>query len=246
MAEARIVVRYLSGSKANRVEQFPLAASPQLTIGRAPSSKIQFDAMNDTAVSRRHAVITVTPSDPPSFKLSDLGSANGTLRNGRAISRESELLPGDEIGLGAGGPKFIFDMDPRPSPFVDNTRFLAHTVLLNSTAAPPPGAAGGTSPEVSARRADEQQARKIPEQMHAAVLNVQMDGILTSGIVVVSISVICVIFGYVYLRNHPFGMFIGDPTYSLAGWAVGLGLISFFTGLGLLIAGLVRHNSRQQ
>ena len=245
MAEARIIVRYLSGSKANRVEQFPLDASPRLTIGRAPSSTIHFDAMNDTAVSRRHALITFTPGDPPTFKLSDLNSANGTLRNGRAITGESELLPGDEIALGAGGPKFIFDMDPRPSGFVDNTRFLARTVLLTPSAAPTTTDASAAPPDGSAREADAQPS-KFAAHPHAAAPNLQMDGILASGIVVVAISVICLISGYLYIKNHPFGMFTGDPAYSLAGWAVGLGLISFFTGLGLLIAGLVRYNTRQQ
>src|SRR5690242_18902503 len=101
MAAARIIIRHVSGSKANRIEQFPIDAYPQLTIGRNPSSTIQFDATNDDEVSRRHAQITITPGDPPTFKLSDLHSANGTLRNGKAIVEESELLPGDEIELGA-------------------------------------------------------------------------------------------------------------------------------------------------
>ncbi len=83
------------------------------------------------------------------------------------------------------------------------------------------------------------QIRSVGQDFH-------MDGVLTSGITVVSISVICLIFGFLYIRNHPFGILGGDPTYNLAGWAVGLGFISFFTGLGLLIAGLVRYNSQQQ
>jgi len=140
MTAARIIIRHLSGSKANRIEQFPIDAYPQLTIGRNPSSTIQFDATNDDEVSRRHALITITPGDPPTFKLSDLGSANGTLRNGRAITEESELLPGDEIELGAGGPKFVFDMDPRPAGLVGSTRLLsaadqAQTRIISTGAA---------------------------------------------------------------------------------------------------------------
>jgi serine protease Do len=124
METARIVIRHVGGSKANRIEQFPIDAYPQLSIGRNPSSTIKFDAVNDDEVSRKHAVITITPGDPPTFKLTDLQSANGTLRNGKAITEEIELLPGDEIELGAGGPKFVFDMDPRPEGFVGSTRLL--------------------------------------------------------------------------------------------------------------------------
>jgi len=122
---ARIIIRHVSGSKANRIEQFPIDGYPELSIGRNPSSTIRFDAVNDDEVSRRHAVITITPGEPPVFKLTDEKSANGTLRNGKAISGESELMPGDEIELGAGGPKFVFDMDPRPPGFVGSTRLLS-------------------------------------------------------------------------------------------------------------------------
>ena len=33
-----------------------------------------------------------------------------------------------------------------------------------------------------------------------------------------------------------------DPTYSLAGWASGLGVLAFLIGIALLIAGLVQSN----
>jgi serine protease Do len=119
---ARIVVHHLSGSKVNRVEQFPLDAYGELTIGRDADSTIQYDAVRDDAVSRRHASIKVQPGDTPTFMLNDIGSSNGTLLNGERISGEAELLPGDQIELGVGGPKFAFDIEPRSANFVARTR----------------------------------------------------------------------------------------------------------------------------
>jgi pSer/pThr/pTyr-binding forkhead associated (FHA) protein len=108
-----IIIRHLSGSKINQVEQFQSENFPELTIGREPGTTILFDALRDDAVSRKHAVIKVEPGDPPHFKISDLGSSNGTLLNGERITNETELLPGDTIELGTGGPKFAFDIEPR-------------------------------------------------------------------------------------------------------------------------------------
>jgi len=110
----RIVIHHLGGSKVNQVEQFLLDSFSELTIGREPGMTISFDTLRDETVSRRHAIIKVEAGDPPRFKLSDLGSSNGTLVNGQQIVGETELLPGDAVELGTGGPKFTFDIDPRP------------------------------------------------------------------------------------------------------------------------------------
>jgi serine protease Do len=100
----RILVRHLAGSKINQVEEFPVESFPELSIGRETGATILFDPARDDTVSRRHAIIKVTPGDPPNFKLSDLGSSNGTFLNGERIAAETELLPGDTIELGRGGP----------------------------------------------------------------------------------------------------------------------------------------------
>jgi S1-C subfamily serine protease len=121
----RIVIRHLAGSKVNQVEQFPVESFPELSIGRDQGATILFDAVRDDAVSRRHAVITVSHGDPPSFKLRDLGSSNGTFLNGERIGSETELLPGDTVELGVGGPKFAFDIDPRPGNLIARTRMMA-------------------------------------------------------------------------------------------------------------------------
>ncbi|MDR3536070.1 MAG: trypsin-like peptidase domain-containing protein [Acetobacteraceae bacterium] len=128
---ARIVIQHLTGPKANQIEQFPLDGFSELTIGRDPSCTIAFDPQRDDFVSRRHALIRVEPGDEPQFKIADLGSRNGTLVNGETITAETELLPGDTVELGSGGPKFTFDLQPRPANAMARTRIMS----LNTQAA---------------------------------------------------------------------------------------------------------------
>jgi len=134
----RIVIRHVSGSKANQIEQIPFVNLTEITIGRDPSSNIAFDSPRDDIVSRRHAVIRVIRGDQISFRLSDLGSSNGTFLNGEPITEEKELLPEDTIGLGKNGLKFIFDVQPRPANMVSRTRVIditdpASTRIIKAT-----------------------------------------------------------------------------------------------------------------
>lgn len=133
---ARIVVQHVSGTKANQIENFPLDEYAELVIGRDPTCNIVFDAEREHYVSRRQAVIRITGGDHPSFKIVDLGSTNSTLLNGAKISSEAELLPGDTVELGTGGPRFKFDVQPRPSNLMMRTRIapknLAVTRILSS------------------------------------------------------------------------------------------------------------------
>jgi serine protease Do len=73
----RIVIRHVSGSKANQIEQIPLVDLTEITIGRDPSSNIAFDPPRDDIASRRHAVIRVVRGDQISFRLADLAAATG-------------------------------------------------------------------------------------------------------------------------------------------------------------------------
>lgn len=118
---ARIVIRHVGGAKIHRVEQLRLDRHSVLTLGRDRSSTIAFDAIEDKEVSRNHALITIQMEDPVLFTLADLASANGTYLNGRKITGEMEVLPGDEIQLGQPGPKFIFDVRPRPAGLGERT-----------------------------------------------------------------------------------------------------------------------------
>ncbi len=85
---------------------------------------IGFDLAIDGAVSRNHAVIRIVPGDPPVFTLADLNSRNGTFVNGRKVTGEVELLPDDQVELGADGPKFVFDVKPRPDHLGERTRLV--------------------------------------------------------------------------------------------------------------------------
>ena len=120
----QIVIRHVSGSKANQIEHISLAGVNEITIGRDPKSNIAFDASRDDVVSRRHAVIRVVRGDQISFRLADLGSNNGTFLNGERIKEEAELLPEDSIELGKNGLKFVFDVQPRPANLVARTRVI--------------------------------------------------------------------------------------------------------------------------
>jgi serine protease Do len=124
--QAHVVIRHLSGSKINQVEQFPLEDLQEITIGRDPHSDIAYDQRRDDVVSRRHAAIRVGKGegDDFAFWLRDLNSSNGTLLNGARVTDEIDLLPEDTIELGPGGPKFSFDVQPRPESLASRTRVM--------------------------------------------------------------------------------------------------------------------------
>jgi hypothetical protein len=111
----RIVLRHLSGSKANQVEEFPIAYFNELIIGRDPSVTVKYDPDRDDLVGRQHAKILRDSGDGNSFILTDLNSRNGTFVNGQRIIGSARISPGDVVRFGAGGPEFQFDLDPGSS-----------------------------------------------------------------------------------------------------------------------------------
>ena len=121
----RIVIRHLSGSKVNQIDQFDLAGLQEITLGRDPKSTIAFDVQRDDTVSRRHAVIRIKNDNELYFRIADLNSSNGTMLNGERIGGEVELLPDDVVELGTGGPRFAFDVQPRPASLPSRTRTMA-------------------------------------------------------------------------------------------------------------------------
>jgi hypothetical protein len=70
-----------------------------VTLGRLPECTISFD---DPNISREHAAIR---PDGDGFVLTDNGSTNGTLVNGRAITAH-RLVDGDRIEIGATAIEF--------------------------------------------------------------------------------------------------------------------------------------------
>jgi sigma-B regulation protein RsbU (phosphoserine phosphatase) len=65
-----------------------------LRIGRLPDSEIFVD---EPVISRRHAEVYRSDGD---YYVQDAGSRNGTLVNGKKISQQTKLSPGDVIGVG--------------------------------------------------------------------------------------------------------------------------------------------------
>ncbi len=108
----RIVVRHLSGSKANQEDTFPLEQFKEITLGRDPSSSVKFSQEAEGMVGRRHARITRNPALTSLFLITDLGSRNGTFVNGQRIFGTASLKPGDVVQCGTGGPEFRFDVEP--------------------------------------------------------------------------------------------------------------------------------------
>lgn len=108
----RIVLRHLSGSKANQVDEFPLSHFNELIIGRDPSSTVKYDPDRDDLVGRQHAKLTRDTTNPNEFFITDLGSRNGTFVNKQRIVGTAKIRPGDVVQFGAGGPDFEFDVEP--------------------------------------------------------------------------------------------------------------------------------------
>jgi serine protease Do len=121
----RIVLKHLSGSKANQVEEFPLNHVKELILGRDPSSTVKYDPDRDDLVGRHHAKITQDPNDPSQFIVADMNSRNGTFVNRQRITGAIRVNPGDVVQLGPGGPEFIFEIEPRPAGSTKATRVAA-------------------------------------------------------------------------------------------------------------------------
>lgn len=82
------------------VSQDPLASPREIVIesfpcelGRAAGAAVQID---DRWLSRRHCRLEWTNG---TLLVRDLGSRHGTFVNGQTVS-ESQLMPGDRLGLG--------------------------------------------------------------------------------------------------------------------------------------------------
>ena len=146
----KVLLKHVTGSKANSTESFDLPLSREIVLGRDPSAQIQFDAVKDDLVSRLHARISQDPGNLNSFSITDLGSRNGTFVNGKKISATTKLGLGDAIQLGNDGPKMEFDLDPRPALAAPATREVSFdevkTAMTRESQVPPLGDPSMTPP----------------------------------------------------------------------------------------------------
>ncbi len=90
-AGKRLSLAILGGPDAGTVYRIE---RPRVTIGRANADL----TLNDTEASRQHAAVEVRDT---SYRLSDLGSTNGTLYEGSKIESAVELSDKAEFQVGA-------------------------------------------------------------------------------------------------------------------------------------------------
>ncbi|MFQ5550463.1 MAG: FHA domain-containing protein, partial [Gemmatimonadales bacterium] len=76
-----------------------------VTIGRHPSSDVQFDPGQDLDVSGRHAELQLREGK---WYVVDKESSNGTIVNGYAVTGPTKLDDTDQLRFGAEGPKVEF------------------------------------------------------------------------------------------------------------------------------------------
>ena len=118
-----IRLTHLSGSMQGTSSTSPKAV---IRIGRGADCDVRFNAQVETKVSTHHAEIRFEGGN---YFVVDTGSSNGTLVNGKKVSRQ-KLKVGDKVTFGAGGPESQFALDdsmpgmaamgngrPPPSPY---------------------------------------------------------------------------------------------------------------------------------
>ena len=108
----KIIIRHMTGSKANQTETFEMPIDA-IVFGRlAESCQVKYDPEKDDLVSRTH--LKITSREGNQFLVTDLNSSNGTFINGKKITEPITIEAGDKVQLGKDGPQFIFNLDPPP------------------------------------------------------------------------------------------------------------------------------------
>ena len=115
----RVLFKHLSGSRTSECDAFESARFEKVVIGRDPGADVRFDRNHDSVVGRRHGSVQRSAGNPARFVYSDLGSCNGTYLNDTRIQGSVDLVPGDVLQFGLGGPKCEFDVEPRPQQVPD-------------------------------------------------------------------------------------------------------------------------------
>lgn len=98
-------LEFFSGSDAGRI--FPVNAAVTSNIGRRADLEVPLDPRGDMIVSGNHCNIRYVNGH---FVLTDT-SRNGTYVNGELVDQPMEILDGDVIMLGDGGPQSRFHVD---------------------------------------------------------------------------------------------------------------------------------------
>lgn len=104
-----IRLKVISGSRRGSTAAFE---SSMVRVGRSQDSDLRFDDAADPVVSTNHAVLVL---EHGTWQLIDSGSTNGTLLNGRKITKH-EVKSGDRIRFGfPGGPEAYVELGAAPA-----------------------------------------------------------------------------------------------------------------------------------
>jgi Domain of unknown function (DUF4388)/FHA domain len=115
----------------------------EAVLGRGEGCEVRIDS---TGASRRHAVVRAAGGE---FRVSDLGSTNGTFVNGRRVDGECALRPGDRIEVG-GVPVTFCRVDPTLAAAGSRSGSGDRTVLFDSGTSGPVTALHGRLEEIPA------------------------------------------------------------------------------------------------
>ncbi len=118
----KVIVRHISGKRANQTDEFAVGNFSELLVGRDESAAVRFDPTSEDLVSRRHLQIVPDRSQSGRFQVIDLQSRNGTFLNRQRIYAPATISHGDLVQLGCGGPEFRFELDPALSSMARPTR----------------------------------------------------------------------------------------------------------------------------
>jgi TonB family protein len=133
-AKVSMTFRIYDGENLVRIETL---AQDIIKVGKLPSSHLRIE---DENVSRMHAVIEVT--SPEEVYIIDLGSAAGTVVNGKKVNK-GKLQNGDEIVLG--GTRIVVEM-AAPEAEDEPTTMGARPPIVKPAALPSPPAVAAAPP----------------------------------------------------------------------------------------------------
>jgi len=107
-----IRLKIVSGSRRGTTVSY---GRDPVRVGRGAGADLRFDDVQDPVVSTHHAQILF---EHGAYFLVDSGSTNGTLLNGRKITKQ-ELKAGDRLRFGfPGGPEAYVEIDAAEAPAV--------------------------------------------------------------------------------------------------------------------------------
>lgn len=129
----QLIIKHISGSKADQVETFSLENFNALIFGRDTDADVTFHPEHDDLVSRQHARLTSVKGHDDQFEITDLNSRNGILINDKKVEDHSVVRHGDRVLLGVDGPEFILELDPPPETAIAATRIGVSMPEINPT-----------------------------------------------------------------------------------------------------------------